>query len=90
MRKRIALVFAAATVAALGFTGAHAERIDTPIGSVGVNDSGYLVYADGNASNPDPVDGHISVSSSGKACADDNGGPTDPTNPNGTSPSCTP
>jgi hypothetical protein len=75
--------------AVAGFAGigaVHADPITSPVGTATVNEGGYVITADGDASNPDPFDGYVSVSSSGKACASDQGSPDDgtstPTCPN--------
>ena len=82
MKKRLAVL--ALGIFALGAGVAHADQVATPIGTAYVNEGGYAVFADGDAGNPDPVDGYASVSDGGTICADDNGGWGSP----GTSPTC--
>ncbi len=69
--KKIVIMAVAAVAMSLG--AAAADPIETPIGTVAVNEGGYLLNADGDAGNPDPADGFVSVSDSGQVCADDNG-----------------
>lgn len=80
------LALAAVAVFAMSLGVASADPVSTPIGTVTVNEDGNLVYADGDAGNPNPLDGWASVDSNGKACADDNGSKGDV----GGSPTCTP
>lgn len=82
MKKIAALLAGAFVLGSVGVAGA--EQVATPIGTAYVNEGGYVVFADGDAGNPDPVDGYISVSSGGRVCADDNGG----WGSDGTSPTC--
>lgn len=92
MKKRIAV----ALFLALGLGGVvtgPSHAVDTPVGTITVNEGGYVVVADGNADNADPADGFISVSQSGQACADDNGTADDGNADNGPesdSATCTP
>lgn len=71
------LLLAAVAAAAMAFAGiATADPVDTPVGSVTVNEGGYVLLADGNADNPDPIDGYVSVTE-GNVCANDAGNPDD-------------
>jgi hypothetical protein len=68
-----------------------ADLVCTFQGCVGANEGGHLVVVDGDASNPDPADGFVSVSDDGVVCIDDNGTADDgnPNNgPESTSPTC--
>lgn len=89
--RKIAVVLA--VVFGLGLLGgaASADTVCTPAGCATVNEGGYAVVLDGDAANPDPADGFISVSNGGEVCADDNGTADDgnPDNgPESTSPTC--
>ena len=89
--KKLVLLAVAAVAMSLG--AASADPVSTPIGTVTVAESGYIVAADGDAANPDPADGFASVSDDGQVCADDNGSPDDGDASNGpesTSPTCAP
>ncbi|HWH45095.1 MAG TPA: hypothetical protein VNT32_10220 [Thermoleophilaceae bacterium] len=71
------LLLAAVAAAAMAFAGvATADPVDTPVGTLTVNEGGYVLLADGNADNPDPVDGYVSVTE-GNACVNDAGNPDD-------------
>lgn len=91
--RKIAFVIALLAIV-LPLSGAAASPIcDVPIGCVTVNEGGYILVLDGNASNQDPADGFISVSNSGRVCSDDNGTADDGNPANGqesTSPMCNP
>lgn len=83
----------AAAIAVLSAGISSADTVCTDLGCATANEGGYLVVADGNAANPDPADGFISVSADGVVCADDNGTADDgdPENgPESTSPTCAP
>ncbi|HVM40369.1 MAG TPA: hypothetical protein VM618_06285 [Acidimicrobiia bacterium] len=53
---------------------AGAETVETPAGSLTVDESG--VVADGVESNPDPLDGYLTVTEEG-VCGQDQGAPDD-------------
>lgn len=88
MKKLAALLFAGAAV--LGSASvATADPIVIPgVGYAQVNEGGYVLLAEGNDNNGlGPLSGFISVTTGGKACADDHGN----AGPNGSSsPTCTP
>lgn len=72
MKKRAALVglAVAGAFAAGSFIPAHADPlVPTPIGELHVH--GQSVTADGAESNPEPVDGSATISSSGICTSDD-------------------
>jgi hypothetical protein len=90
--KKLALLIAALAVV-LPLSSAMAAPTCTPAGCVTVNEGGYVLVLDGDAANPDPGDGFISVSSGGRVCSDDNGTADDGNAANGpesTSPMCNP
>ena len=73
--KKLLAAAATAGIVLGGFAGAaNAVPVSTPIGQGGVNEGGYLVFVDGNASNPAASSGYVSVRGDGQVCADDNGG----------------
>ena len=73
--KKLLAATAAAGIVLGAFAGpASAVKVDTPIGQAGINEAGYIVYADGNATNPAASSGYVSVRGDGQVCADDNGG----------------
>jgi hypothetical protein len=93
MTRIFMLLASAAAIVSLGVARtASAETVCTDLGCVTVNEGGYAIVIDGAASNPDPLDGFISVGS-GQVCADDNGTADDgdPSNgPESESPTCAP
>ena len=92
--KKLALLLVVLAAFVLPLAGATAEPVcDVPIGCVTVNEGGYVLVLDGDAANPDPADGFISVSDDGQICSDDNGTADDGNPANGaesTSPMCNP
>lgn len=92
MKKLVTLIMGAGL--AFGAMGAaSADQVPTPLGTATVNEGGYAVVLDGNADNPDPGDGFISVSDGGQVCSDDNGTADDGNPDNGAeseSPTCNP
>lgn len=92
--KRIALaILLAFGLGLLGANVASADTVCTAAGCVSVDEGGYVVVLDGDAGNPDPGDGFISVSDAPRICADDNGTADDGNAGNGnesTSPTCGP
>ena len=83
MKKLLATLFAAAVMAGFGAGVASAEQV-CPAGDgncATVNEGGYVLVLDGDASNQDPADGYISVDGDGNVCASDEGaaGEGDPT-----------
>lgn len=91
MRKLVLVLAVLAVV--LPLTGAAAAPVCTPAGCATVNEGGYMLVLDGAAGNPDPADGFVSVSNSGRVCSDDNGTADDGNAANGpesTSPMCNP
>jgi hypothetical protein len=91
MKKLLVGVVAAA---AMAFTAsAGADTVCTAVGCASVNEGGYVLVADGDAANPDPADGFVSVSAAPQVCSDDNGTADDgdpDTGPESTSPTCNP
>lgn len=85
---------------AMAFAAPAAAETVCPgvVGCVSVNEGGYVAVADGDASNPGPAAGFVSVSSAPQVCADDNGtaddGDPETGDPNtgadSTSPTCAP
>lgn len=78
-------------VAAIAMSLSVASATETPIGTVTAGEGGYVLNVDGDASNPDPIDGFVSVREDGQVCADDNGSADDGDASNGaesTSPTC--
>jgi hypothetical protein len=90
--KRLALLIAVLAMV-LPLSGAMADPTCTPAGCVTAGEGGYVAVLDGDAANPDPADGFISVSEGGQVCADDNGTADDGNAENGPesdSPTCAP
>lgn len=92
MKKLITLLLAGGlSVAGFALNSASADQVCTAAGCATANEGGYVVVLDGDAANPDPADGFISVSNGGQVCADDNGTADDGDATNGpesTSPTC--
>lgn len=61
----------------------QAECVPTAAGTACASESGIVL--DGDAGNPGPLSGWVTVSSGGQVCSDDNGSPD-----NSTSPECRP
>ena len=49
--------------------------VTTDAGWAGVASDGYLIVLDGNAGNPDPVDGYVGITDGGAFECSDTGGP---------------
>lgn len=88
------LVLGVVAAAVMGFAGsASAAPVCAPLACVTANEGGYVAVVDGDAGNPDPIDGFASVSEGGQVCADDNGTADDGDPENGAesaSPTCAP
>jgi hypothetical protein len=93
LKRAAVVVLAVASFLVGGVSVASAENVCTAAGCTSVNEGGYVVVLDGDAANPDPGDGFISVSDAPQVCADDNGTADDGNLDNGpesTSPTCNP
>jgi hypothetical protein len=92
--KRAAVVaLAVASFLVGGASVASAETVCTALGCTSVNEGGYVAVVDGDAANPDPGDGFVSVTDDPQVCGDDNGTADDgdPANgPESASPTCAP
>lgn len=82
MRALLVGAMASGALAAGAFIPAHADPlVPTPIGELHVHGTGPndgSIKADGASSNPDPLDGSVTISSAGVCTSDD--APTNPTN----------
>ncbi len=76
MKKLLFLGAVALASAGIGhMSTAHAAPVCVPGGCLGVNDAGYVVVGDGDASNPDPADGYAGITGGGSFDCGDEGGP---------------
>lgn len=76
MKKLLSVTVGVLALGAVSMSAAGANSaLNTPIGNLGVNQDGYIVVADGNSGNPDPLDGYIGISDDPGCVGAFDGGP---------------